>query len=99
MIMPGVQYPHWRPCLLAKRFLHGREVASLGQALDGGDLVPSACNREHGARLDRPAVEMHHAGAALAGVAATWVPVRSRFSRSACTRSVRSRPRPRPPSR
>ena len=32
--------------------------------------APSSCKREHGARLDRLAVDMHDAGAALRGVAA-----------------------------
>ena len=40
------------------------------QALDRGDLRAVGLHRQHGAGLDRLAVDMHDAGAALAGVAA-----------------------------
>ena len=49
----------------------GCSCAVLGQALDGRDLArPSQEAASIVQRLHRAAVEMHHAGAALAGVAA-----------------------------
>src|SRR5690349_9724531 len=46
------------------------ELAALLQALDRGDLAAVGLHREHRARLHRLAVEVHGAGAAVAGVAA-----------------------------
>ena len=61
--------------VLAERLLHrmqGRAVG--GQALDGPDLMPVSHDRQRGAGLDRLAVEMHDAGAALRGIAADMGP-------------------------
>jgi hypothetical protein len=41
-----------------------------GEPLDRHDIRAFALHREHGAGLHRGAVDVHHAGAALAGVAA-----------------------------
>ena len=70
MIMPGVQNPHWRPCFSQKAACIGWSVVAVGEALDGRDLGAVGLDGEHRARLDRPAVDVDGAGAALAGVAA-----------------------------
>ena len=70
MIMPGVQKPHWRPCFSQKAACIGWSVVAVGEALDGHDLGAVGLDREHRAGLDRPAVDVDGAGAALAGVAA-----------------------------
>ena len=56
--------------MLVKRGLHRVQLAALGEPLDRGDLRAVGLDREHRARLDRPAVDVDGAGAALAGVAA-----------------------------
>ena len=56
--------------MLAERLLQRVQLAALGQALDRRHLGAVGLGREHGAGLDRIAVDMDHAGAALAGVAA-----------------------------
>ena len=56
--------------MLAEGFLHRMKLAVLGEAFDRGDLGAVERNGERGAGLDRAAVHMHDAGAALAGVAA-----------------------------
>ena len=70
MIMPGVQKPHCSAVVLAERRLHRVQLAVLGEALDRDHLGAVGLHREHGAGLDRAAVDVDHAGAALAGVAA-----------------------------
>ena len=45
------------------------ELSVLREPLDGGDVGALGLNREHRACLDRAAVDVHDAGAALAGVA------------------------------
>src|SRR6478735_481698 len=57
--------------VLAECLLHGMKlVGALGQALDRRHLTTLGLDGEDRARLDRLAVEMDDAGAALAGVAA-----------------------------
>src|SRR3954454_18380636 len=56
--------------LLVKGLLHGMEIPVLRQALDRRDLRPVGLDAEHGARLDRLAVDEHRAGAAGRRVAA-----------------------------
>src|SRR5262249_1790688 len=56
--------------LFGEALLHRVELAALLQALDGSDLRAVGLHREHGARLDRLAVELNSAGAAVRGVAA-----------------------------
>jgi hypothetical protein len=46
------------------------QLAVLGQAFDGRDLAALRLKRQHRAALDRLAVDVDDAGAALAGVAA-----------------------------
>jgi hypothetical protein len=53
-----------------KSFLHGMQHAVLCQPLDRGHLGALGLQRQRGAALHRFAVDMHDAGAALAGVAA-----------------------------
>ena len=68
-IIPGVQKPHCRPCSSMKPCCTGSSVPPCGHALDGAHLVPVGHRGERGARLHRLAVDQHHAGAAVAGVA------------------------------
>src|SRR5690606_6126589 len=56
--------------VLAERGLHRVQLAVLGQTLDRGHLGALRPRRQHGADLDRLAVDVDRAGAALAGVAA-----------------------------
>src|SRR5580704_2600334 len=57
--------------MLAERLLHGMQRAVRGrQALDGEDVGAVELPGEHGAGLDRLAVDVDHAGAALRRVAA-----------------------------
>src|SRR5690606_37388963 len=56
--------------LLPEAFLDRVQLAVLGHALDRRDLSTISLDRQDGARLDRLAVQMDRAGAALAGVAA-----------------------------
>jgi hypothetical protein len=46
------------------------ELAVRRETLDGGDLAPARLEGEVRARVERPTVEEHHAGAALGVVAA-----------------------------
>src|SRR5262249_60465863 len=55
--------------MLVKRGLHGMEVISIGQPLDGGDRGAGRLRRHHGARFDGAAIQMDHAGPALPGIA------------------------------
>ena len=57
--------------MLAEHLLHRMQRAvGRGEALDRGDRGAVRLQRQHGAGLHRYAVDMHDAGAALAGVAA-----------------------------
>src|ERR1700744_2719730 len=57
--------------MLAERFLHRVQRRAVGgKTLDGLDLMAIGHDRKRGAGFHRLAVEMHHAGAALRGVAA-----------------------------
>ena len=57
--------------MLAERLLHRMQRRAVGgKALDGPDLVAVGHHRKGGAGFHRLAVEMHHAGAALRGIAA-----------------------------
>jgi hypothetical protein len=56
--------------IVAERRLHRVQFVALGDALDRGDAGASRLARQHGARFDRPAVDMDDTGAALAGIAA-----------------------------
>src|SRR6185312_15513079 len=58
-----------QPVLLVERPLHRVQLAVLRKPLDGGDLGTVGLHREHRARLDRLAVDVHRAGAARRGVA------------------------------
>ena len=59
-----------QPVMLAERRLHRVQLAVIGQAFDGRDLRLRNLQREDGAALHRHAIHVHHARAALAGVAA-----------------------------
>ena len=50
--------------------LDGMQLAVLGEAFDGGDLLAFAAEGRHQAGMERLAVHPHRAGAAVAGVAA-----------------------------
>ena len=56
--------------LLPEGGLHRVELVTVREPLDGLDLGAVGLDGEHRARLDRPAVHVDGAGAALAGVAA-----------------------------
>ena len=56
--------------MLAERLLHGMQRAGRGETLNRCHLRALGLRREQRARLDRAAVDVDHAGAALAGVAA-----------------------------
>ncbi len=60
--------------MLAKRFLHRVQLAVLRDAFDGHDIRAVCLHREHGAALHRAAIDMDHAGPALAGIAADMRP-------------------------
>src|SRR5215468_9377789 len=62
--------PALQAVVLAERGLHRMELAAAGQALDGRDLGPVGLDREHRAGLDRLAVDVDGARAALTGIAA-----------------------------
>jgi hypothetical protein len=56
--------------MLAKRFLHRMQWTAVDrQPFDRPDPVPVRHHRKRGAGFDRLTVEVHHAGAALGGVA------------------------------
>src|SRR5262249_38299577 len=59
-----------QPVVLLERGLHRVEQAVLRQPLDGGDVRPLGLAHQHLAALHPLPVDHHHAGAALAGVAA-----------------------------
>src|SRR4051812_1730379 len=56
--------------MLMEGALHRMQHTILGQAFDGGDLRSFHLGGEEGAAFDGHAIDMHHASAALAGVAA-----------------------------
>ncbi len=70
MIMPGVQKPHCSAWFSRNAACIGCSSPSLARPSIVVTSAPSACDREHGAGLDRAAIDVDHAGAALAGVAA-----------------------------
>ncbi len=70
MIIPGVQKPHWRPWCSRNASWTAWSDAVGGDALDRRDLAPVGLHGEDGARLDRGAVDVHDARAALRRVAA-----------------------------
>src|SRR5438477_6854587 len=55
---------------ITERLLDRMQRVARGEALDSHDLCPARLHCKHGARLDRTAVKMDGAAAALAGVAA-----------------------------
>ncbi len=70
MIMPGVQKPHCRPWCWRKASCMGCSLPSVARPSMVVILAPVAGGGEHGAGLGRAALDVHDAGAALAGVAA-----------------------------
>jgi len=64
------------------------QLVALGEALDGGDIGARGWPASMVQDLNPRPSDMDDAGAPLAGTAATWVPVRFRFSRNRCTRRV-----------
>ena len=56
--------------LFVEGVLNGVQGAGVGQAFDGLDIAAFALHREVGAALDGLAVNVHRAGAAVAGLAA-----------------------------
>ena len=56
--------------IVAERGLHRVQFVAFRDAFDGGDIGAVGLSDQHGAGLDRPAVDMDDAGAALAGIAA-----------------------------
>jgi hypothetical protein len=56
--------------IVAKRLLHRVQRVAVGDVLDGLDRAALGLHRQQRARLDRLAIDMDDAGAALAGVAA-----------------------------
>ena len=70
MIMPGVQKPHWRPCSFQKASCIGIELATGGQSFDGENVAAVGLHGEHGAALDRFAIDVHGASAAQRCLAA-----------------------------
>src|SRR5262249_23921452 len=56
--------------IVAERRLHRMQLVALGNAFDGRDAGSCGLSRKHGAGFDRPAIDMHDTGAALAGIAA-----------------------------
>ena len=72
--MPGVQNPHCTPPAREEGVLQRSELAPGGKPLDRGDLTAVGLQREVAARVDRLAVDQHHAGTALGVVAAFLAP-------------------------
>ena len=64
-----------KPVVILKRLLDliQRTIRSR-LPFDGGNLCAVCFGRQHGAGFDRLTVHMHHAGAALAGIAAYMCP-------------------------
>jgi hypothetical protein len=56
--------------IVAERSLHRVQFVALGDTLNGGDIGAVGLSDQHRAGFDRPPVDMHDTGAALAGVAA-----------------------------
>src|SRR2546429_7668209 len=67
---PGGAEAALEAVLLVESLLYGVELAILLEAFDRRDAHPIRLHREHGARLHRPFVQQHGAGAAVRGVAA-----------------------------
>ena len=63
--------------LLVERLLHRMQLVALRETLDRRHLAAVRLHGEHGARLDRLAVEEHGAGAARGGVAADVRPLQA----------------------
>src|SRR5215471_2636987 len=60
--------------LVAERLLHGMQLAAGGrEPVHGADLLALDLDRQRRARVDRPAVDDHRAGAAGAAIAAALV--------------------------
>src|SRR5216110_1762467 len=55
---------------IADMIMPGVEFVALRDALDGDDVAAAGLPRQHRAGFDRPAIDMHDTGAALAGIAA-----------------------------
>ena len=70
MIMPGVQKPHCRPWFSWKACCIGCSSPFVASPSMVVTVAPSAWTARHGAGLDRLAVDMDDAGAALRRVAA-----------------------------
>ena len=68
--MAGVQYPHWTAPVSTNACCTGCSASGVPRPFDRLDLAALRAHREREARHDRPAVEQHRAGAALAGLAA-----------------------------
>ena len=66
----GRAEPALQAVLFAKCGLHGMQRVAVGQALDSRDLRALGLYCEQGAALDRAAIHVNDAGAALAGVTA-----------------------------
>src|ERR1044071_5259795 len=66
----GGTEPALQAVMLAERGLHRMELAAVGEPLDRRDLGAIGLDREHRAGLDRLAVDVHGARAALARIAA-----------------------------
>ena len=56
--------------MLAKRLLHGMQLAVLCHAFNRDDICTARLDGKHRATLDRTAIDVDHAGSALAGIAA-----------------------------
>ncbi len=56
--------------IVAERRLHRVQFVAPGDTFDGGDVGACGLSGQHSAGFHRPAVDMHDAGAALAGIAA-----------------------------
>ena len=70
MIMPGVQKPHCSAVFVPERFLHRIQLAVGRKSFDGEHVRAIGLHREHGAALDRLAVDLHRASAAQRSLAA-----------------------------
>src|SRR5882757_9766593 len=55
--------------IVAERGLHRMQFVALGDAFDGGDIGAVGLSHQHGAGFHCAAIDMHDAGAALAGIA------------------------------
>ena len=58
--------------IFPEALLHRVQVAICGQPFDGRDLHVIGLHGQHGARFQRDAVQVHGAGAALAGITANF---------------------------